>query len=57
MQAEQAGSAWKPLPTMVVRETRHRPARIERGRFRWRVRALAGDTPGEWSAFFRLYVY
>jgi beta-lactam-binding protein with PASTA domain len=61
LQEEQTGSTWRTVATTVVKETRHRPPRMERGRFRWRVRAITdaggASAPGEWSPFFRLWLY
>jgi hypothetical protein len=35
----------------------HRPAKVKRGRYRWRVRALRGEDKGRWSDFRKLYMY
>ncbi len=57
LQEERPSGAWERVQTEIVEGERYRPAQLKRGRFRWRVRALAGDSKGAWSDFFRLYMY
>ncbi len=57
LQEERPSGAWQRVESEIVVGERYRPAQLKRGRFRWRVRALAGDSKGEWSDFFRLYMY
>ena len=49
--------AWQSVKTHPVGATKFRPDRIDRGRYRWRVRAVAGDSKSAWSEFWRLYMY
>jgi beta-lactam-binding protein with PASTA domain len=57
LEQEDGQGGWKPLAQETVEGTRHRPNRMDRGRFRWRVRGLAENAVGEWSDWFRLYMY
>ncbi len=53
-----SGNAWQTTSTTAVTEARHRPAKLERGRYRWRVRAIGKDgSKGRWSDYRRLYMY
>ncbi len=53
-----SGNAWQTTSTTSVSEAKYRPAKLERGRYRWRVRAVAKDgTKGRWSEYRRLYMY
>ena len=57
LEAEEANGTWREVRTETLIGTKFRPARLEAARYRWRVRALNGDVPGEWSAWRRLYLY
>ena len=57
LQVQARDETWTTVTTEIVQGTRHRPKRMMRGRFRWRVRAIREETHGEWSAFYRLYMY
>jgi hypothetical protein len=54
---QETGGAWRQARTEKLIGTKFRPARLEIGRYRWRVRALNGDTPGAWSDFRLLFLY
>jgi hypothetical protein len=56
LEEEKAGK-WVPVTSQTFVETRWRPERMERGRFRWRVRACSGEFKGEWSPWARLFMY
>jgi beta-lactam-binding protein with PASTA domain len=53
----QSGTSWKTAQTEKLIGTKFRPARLEAGRYRWRVRALSGENPGAWTDFRALYLY
>lgn len=53
----QAGGAWQSVAKQTVTDARYRPASLERGRYRWRVRAVKNGAKGAWSTFRRLYMY
>lgn len=57
LEEEQPSGAWRKVETATVKNTRHRPDRMKRGRYRWRVRATAGQRTGDWSGWSRLYMY
>ena len=58
LQEEQPSGAWQTISDETIESgTSHRPDRMKRGRYRWHVRAKHGETPGEWSDWFRLYMY
>ena len=57
LQVEAEDGTWSTVTTEAVEGTSFRPKRMEAGRYRWRVRALAEEVEGEWSEFFRLYMY
>ncbi|MHC5009319.1 MAG: PASTA domain-containing protein [Planctomycetota bacterium] len=57
LQREDRDGVWQIVATERVEGSRYRPARLERGSFRWRVRALGNGVEGQWSSFFRLYLY
>jgi hypothetical protein len=57
LQAEAQDGSWSTVTTETIEGTKHRPERMEAGRYRWRVRALADDVEGEWSEFRRLFLY
>jgi beta-lactam-binding protein with PASTA domain len=56
LQAEKNGE-WQAVALQPLLGTRFRPARMEVGRFRWRVRAVKDGTPGSWTDFRRLFMY
>jgi len=57
LQEELPSGAWKTLHTHKLGTTRFRPAKLERGRYRWRVRAVGDGSEGGWSEYRRLYMY
>jgi hypothetical protein len=57
LEAQDANGEWRQVAVQRVPTTRHRPHRMERGRFRGRVRAMRPDGEGDGSAHFRLYMY
>lgn len=57
IQEEMPSGIWKKLSSNTVTSTRFRPKRLERGRYRWRVRAVRSGATGRWSDFRRLYMY
>jgi beta-lactam-binding protein with PASTA domain len=57
LEAEDAQGTWREVRTETLIGTKFRPARLEAARYRWRVRALNGEVPGEWTAWRRLYLY
>ena len=57
LQVEARDGSWSTVTTETVEGTKFRPKRMERGRFRWRVRALRDDLAGDWSDFRRLFMY
>jgi predicted secreted protein len=57
LQEEQPSGAWNTVQTWTANGTRYRPAKIDRGRYRWRVRAVHDGTKGLWSEYRRLYMY
>ncbi len=57
LQEEQKSGSWTPIGSEMVNAPNHRPTKIKRGRYRWRVRALSGENKGAWSGFRRLYMY
>lgn len=54
---QEVGGSWRQARVEKLVGTKFRPARIEAGRYRWRVRALSGDTPGAWTDFRLLFRY
>ncbi|MDJ0975834.1 MAG: PASTA domain-containing protein, partial [Planctomycetota bacterium] len=42
LQEEQPSGAWRKVESTTVKNSRFRPDRMKRGRYRWRVRAVAG---------------
>ncbi|MDJ0522067.1 MAG: PASTA domain-containing protein [Planctomycetota bacterium] len=58
LQEELPSGAWQTKSTTTVTGPRHRPAKIERGRYRWRVRGVTSEgEKGRWSEYRRLYMY
>jgi hypothetical protein len=57
LQVEVATDQWETKDTQTVEGNRFRPKRLEKGRFRWRVRAIREGSEGGWSDFRRLYAY
>lgn len=57
LQEELPSGAWQKLSSHTVTSPKFRPKRLEKGRYRWRVRAISANGPGTWSQFFRLYMY
>ena len=57
LEREQPSGAWLSEDKATVQGTRHRPDRVQKGRYRWRVRANSGDRTSDWSRWFRLYMY
>lgn len=57
LQEELPSGAWQTLHTHKLGKTRFRPAKLERGRYRWRVRAVGDGSEGSWSEYRRLYMY
>ena len=57
LQVEARDGTWSTVTTEAVEGTSYRPKTMEAGRYRWRVRAVAGDVEGNWSEFYRLYMY
>ncbi len=54
---QEAGGTWREVRSEKLVGTKFRPARIEAGRYRWRVRALRGPTPGAWTDYRLLFRY
>ncbi len=57
LQEELPSGAWQKVETLMVNGARYRPDKLERGRYRWRVRAVKNGGKGAWSMFRRLYMY
>jgi len=57
MQVEAKDGTWSTVATETVEGTSFRPKRLEAGRYRWRVRAMAEGVEGTWSEYRRLYLY
>lgn len=57
LEAELPSGAWQRVESRMVPEAKFRPASLERGRYRWRVRAAHGAAKGAWSEYRRLYMY
>jgi beta-lactam-binding protein with PASTA domain len=58
LQEELPSGAWQTASTTTVSGPNYRPAKIERGRYRWRVRGVTeGGEKGRWSEYRRLYMY
>ncbi len=57
VEAETTDNAWRAVRTERVTTSRFRPSPLDAGRYRWRVRALRGDIPGEWTDWRRLFLY
>lgn len=57
LQEEQPSGAWTSTGIFQAAGPKYRPAKLDRGRYRWRVRAVSGQTKGSWSEFRRLYMY
>ena len=57
LQEELPSGAWQKVTSRMVSGTKLRPDGLERGRYRWRVRAVHQATKGEWSEHRRLYMY
>ena len=57
LQAEVGKDEWETKDTQTVNANQFRPKRLEKGRFRWRVRAIRDGVEGAWSDFRRLYAY
>ena len=57
LQVEAKDGTWSTAMSETVESNTFRPKRMEAGRSRWRVRAVADDVQGEWSEFRKLYLY
>jgi len=58
LEEELPSGAWQAASSTTVTDAKYRPAKLERGRYRWRVRAVAADgAKGNWSEYRRLYMY
>lgn len=57
LEEELPSGAWKASDAQTFTTPTFRPKTLPRGRYRWRVRAAAGEDKGEWSAWQRLYMY
>jgi len=54
---EEIPGGWRASRNEKLIGTKFRPARMEAGRYRWRVRALNGDVPGSWAEYRLLFLY
>jgi beta-lactam-binding protein with PASTA domain len=54
---QETNGSWQAARTERLIGTKFRPARMEIGRYRWRVRALNGDVPGSWADYRLLFLY
>ena len=57
LEAEVKEGTWEKRASETVARTRYRPARLEKGRLRWRIRAISGKQQGKWTPWRRLYAY
>ncbi len=57
LEEELPSGAWQASDAQSFAGTTYRPKTLPRGRYRWRVRAVAGEDKGEWSPWQRLYMY
>ena len=56
LQQEMTGGSWRAIDVRRVKQG-FRMTTLKRGRYRWRVRALEGTRPGDWTPFRLLYIY
>ncbi len=56
LQQEMAGGTWRAIDVRRVKQG-FRMTSLKRGRYRWRVRALDGTRPGDWTPYRLLYIY
>ncbi len=54
---QETNGSWQAARTERLIGTKFRPARMEIGRYRWRVRALNGEVPGSWADYRLLFLY
>lgn len=57
LQMELPTGAWRNVTRKSATSPNLRPGAMAKGRYRWRVRAIAGSKVGGWSEWFRLYLY
>jgi beta-lactam-binding protein with PASTA domain len=57
LEEELPSGAWRKVGSRMVPGPKFRPDELQRGRYRWRVRAVHQATKGAWSGYWRLYMY